>query len=118
RELTGEARSRALAAAHMTLALVVKMSADIDAAHSHEALSLRFSREAGDRIQESRVLANLAHQYLARSRFGAALDSARAAIAIAKETGPPGNLLVALVNEAEALRWLGRSCGEPGEPAG
>lgn len=108
RRLTGRARSRALSASHMALALVVKLDADIDAADNHEALSLRFAREAGDRIQESRVLANLAHQFLARSRFAEALESARAAIAIAEVTGPPGNLVVALVNEALALHRLGR----------
>jgi DNA-binding SARP family transcriptional activator len=92
----------------MALALVVKLDSDVDAADRHEALSLRYAREAGDRIQETRVLANQAHQYLARSRFAEALDCARAAIGIAEVTGPPGNLVVALVNQAVALQLLGR----------
>lgn len=99
---------RALAAAHVALALCLTLAGDLAGADEHYAHALRHAEAAGDVVQLTRIHLNRSHHLLAEARYPDAMRLAGLAVALAEDTGPPGVLAVALCNEAEALTRLGR----------
>jgi len=99
---------RALAAAHVALALCLTLAGDLAGADEHYARALRLAEEAGDVLQVTRIHLNRSHHLLAEARYSDAVHLAALAVELAESTGPPGVLAVALCNEAEALTRLGR----------
>jgi DNA-binding SARP family transcriptional activator/ATP/maltotriose-dependent transcriptional regulator MalT len=103
---TGDAR--ALAAAHIALAMALKQAGETAATDEHYTLALRAARRAGDMVQLTRILVNQSHEQLARAHYGQALEIGSSAVRVAETAGPAGMLIVAMCNEAEALGRVGR----------
>lgn len=99
---------RALAAAHVALALCLTLAGDLAGADEHYAHALRYADAAGDVVQLTRIHLNRSHHLLAEARYPEAVRLAGLAAELAEATGPPGILAIALCNEAEALTRLGR----------
>ncbi|GAA1773811.1 BTAD domain-containing putative transcriptional regulator [Luedemannella helvata] len=99
---------RALAAAHVALALASKLAGDPAAVIHHYDLGLRAARQAGDEVTAARILINQTHEQLARARYPQARDLAARAVRAAARGGAAGMRVVSLCNEAEALARLGR----------
>jgi len=99
---------RALAAAHIALAMCQKLTGDAAGADENYASALRCARRANDLAQVTRIPVNQSHEHLSRARYPEALAVAGSAARTAESAGPAGMLIVALCNEAEALDRVGR----------
>ena len=104
--MTGD--DRALAAAHIALAMALKQAGEPSATDEHYTLALRAARRAGDLVQLTRILVNQSHEQLARAHYEQALEIGSSAVRVAETAGPAGMLIVAMCNEAEALGRVGR----------
>ena len=100
---------RALAAAHIAMALSVSLGGDPATVDEEYVRAAAYATEAGDQVQLARIDANRSHHLLADARFAEAVQAAAAAGATAGKIGSSTLLAVALVNEAEGLLRLGRS---------
>jgi DNA-binding SARP family transcriptional activator len=100
---------RALAAAHIAMALSVSLGGDPATVDEEYVRAAAYATEAGDQVQLARIDANRSHHLLADARFAEAVQAAAAAGTTAGRTGSATLLAVALVNEAEGLLRLGRS---------
>ena len=97
-------RPRALAAAH----LVAAGAADGEAREEHLRLAGESAAADGDVVTLARVLVNRTFALLTRARFAEAAELGAAALRAAEAGAPPGLLIVAQSNLAEALRRVGR----------
>ncbi|WP_088317017.1 BTAD domain-containing putative transcriptional regulator [Kineosporia sp. R_H_3] len=95
---------RALAAAH----LVAAGAAEGDAREEHLRLAGEAAAAAGDVVTLARVLVNQTFTLLSRARFAEAGEVGSAALRAAEAGAPPGLLIAAQANLAEALRRVGR----------
>lgn len=95
---------RAICAAHVTAALTATGSRTAD--HLDQAMVA--AERAGDVVQLSLVLLNVAFNLLREARYPQALEAAERAIQACELGGPPGMLVTALHNAGEALLRLGR----------
>lgn len=99
---------RALAAAHIAMAMALKLNGDVAGTDEQYGHALRVARRAGDVVQQIRILVNQAHEHLSRAQYPQALDVAATAVSLAGAGGPAGIRIVAACNEAEALGRVGR----------
>lgn len=99
---------RALAAAHVTLALYWSLAADPAGSQEHYARALGFAEAARDVVEVTRIRVNRAHHLLVEARYADVLAEIRPAAELCERTGHAAMLAVALCNEAEALARLGR----------
>ncbi|WP_088283396.1 BTAD domain-containing putative transcriptional regulator [Kineosporia sp. A_224] len=97
-------RPRALAAAH----LVAAGAAEGDAREEHLRLAGESAAADGDVVTLARVLVNRTFTLLGRARFAEAGELGSAAVRAAEAGAPPGLLIAARANLAEALRRVGR----------
>ena len=102
------ADERALVAAHVALAMSLKLTGDAAGTEQHYGFALRTARRVGDSVQAIRILINQTHEHLARARYPQALAVAEQAARVAEAGAPAGMVIVAWCNEAEALGRLGR----------
>ncbi|BCB76423.1 hypothetical protein GCM10022251_23850 [Phytohabitans flavus] len=108
---------RALAAAHVALALRAALAGDRAGNVEQYTKALGHAEAARDAVQAARIRANLVSQLLEEARYPEALAESAEAVAAAEAAGNGTALHVALVNRAEALARLGRldeaeRCGE------
>ncbi|WP_173059527.1 BTAD domain-containing putative transcriptional regulator [Phytohabitans houttuyneae] len=108
---------RALAAAHVALALRAALAGDRAGNVEQYTKALAHAEAARDAVQAARIRANLVSQLLEEARYPEALAGSAEAVAAAEAAGNATALSVALVNRAEALARLGRldeaeRCGE------
>ncbi|MGC4773494.1 BTAD domain-containing putative transcriptional regulator [Micromonospora sp. DT44] len=104
--VAGDARSRA--GAHVALALAAMLTGDRMGNAAHYAKALRFAEAAADTIQVIRIRMNLASQQMEEARFAGALNDLTRAVALAERVGNDVLLAIALANEGESLKALGR----------
>ncbi|GFJ86348.1 hypothetical protein Phou_105280 [Phytohabitans houttuyneae] len=98
---------RALATAHVALALCANLDGDPAALRTHYARALDLAEAAGDVIQAIRIRANLAAGMEREARFTEALQMVRPAVALAERCGHTSMLAMSLCNEAALLHRLG-----------
>jgi DNA-binding SARP family transcriptional activator len=98
----------AQAAAHIALALHASLTGDLGGNQEYYDRALQLAEAAGDAMQATRIHANRAACLLDEGRYAQALKEARTAVAHAERNGFAAFLGTALVNEGEALGWLGR----------
>ncbi len=98
---------RALATAHVALALCANLDGDPAALRTHYARALNLAEAAGDVIQAIRIRANLAAGMEREARFAEALQMVRPAVALAERCGHISMLAMSLCNEAALLHRLG-----------
>jgi ATP/maltotriose-dependent transcriptional regulator MalT len=99
---------RALANAHVALALSANLTGDPAALHTHYGRALELAESAGDVVLVTRIRANLAAILERQGRHAEALDVLRPAVTLADRTAHVGMRAMALCNEAMLLRRLGR----------
>jgi DNA-binding SARP family transcriptional activator/tetratricopeptide (TPR) repeat protein len=97
------ATPRALAAAHLALARI----ADGTRKEAHHEQARRAAEAWGDTVTVALVLVNQSHLELAGARFADAAASSREYVRGAELGSPPGRLVAALHNLAEALTRMG-----------
>ncbi len=100
--------ARALATAHVALALALSLGGDPASVIEHYRRAARLATEAGDALLAARTDANLSHHFLADARFAEAVERAAAAASAARRLHEPALESVALENEAEGLVRLGK----------
>jgi DNA-binding SARP family transcriptional activator/tetratricopeptide (TPR) repeat protein len=100
--------SRALANAHVALALYANLDGDPAAMHTHYRQALCLADAVGDPVLVTRIRANLAAYLEREGRYAEALDLLRPALTLASRTAHAGMLAMALCNQAMLLRRLGR----------
>ncbi|OJF10212.1 tetratricopeptide repeat protein, partial [Couchioplanes caeruleus] len=98
---------RALATAHVALALCANLDGDPVALRTHYARALDLAEAAGDVVQAIRIRANLAAGLEREARFPEALQMVRPAVALAERCGHASMLAMSLCNEAALLHRLG-----------
>ncbi|WP_155370822.1 BTAD domain-containing putative transcriptional regulator [Catellatospora vulcania] len=108
---------RALAAAHVALALHAVLTGDRASNIEQYAIALAHAEAARDAVQAARIRSNRLSQLLEEARYPQALTESAEAVAAAEASGNATALTVALVNRSEALARLGRldeaeRCGE------
>ncbi len=105
---------RALAAAHVALALDAMLTGDRVANSTHYTKALRFAEAAADSVHVIRVRMNRASHFIDEACFDEALADIEVAVAEAERIGNPVLLAVSLTNEGDVLATLGR-LGEAAE---
>ncbi len=100
--------SRALAAAHVALALRAMITGDRIANSAHYAKALRFAEAAQDSVQVIRVRMNRASHFMDEACVDEALEDLVVAVAEAERLGNSVMLAVSLTNEGDALSTVGR----------
>ncbi|MEV0458711.1 BTAD domain-containing putative transcriptional regulator [Catellatospora methionotrophica] len=108
---------RALAAAHVALALHAALAGDRAGNTEQYAIALGHAEAARDAVQAARIRSNRLSQLLEEARFPQALAESVDAVAAAEASGNATALTVALVNRSEALSRMGlldeaERCGE------
>jgi DNA-binding SARP family transcriptional activator/Tfp pilus assembly protein PilF len=99
---------RALANAHVALALCANLTGDPAETQTHYERALRLADAAGDPVLVTRVRANLASCLERQGRHAEALELLRPALELATRTAHAGMLAMALCNKANLLRRTGR----------
>jgi len=102
------ADDRALANAHVALALSANLAGDPAALQSHYDRALELAESVGDVVLVTRIRANLAASLERQGRHADALDVLRPAVTLAERAAHTGLRAMALCNEAMLLRRLGR----------
>lgn len=98
---------RALATAHVALALCANLDGDPAALRTHYGRALELAEAAGDVVQAVRIRANLAAGLEREARYAEALDTVRPAVALAEQCGHASMLAMSLCNEGALLQRLG-----------
>jgi DNA-binding SARP family transcriptional activator/Tfp pilus assembly protein PilF len=98
---------RALATAHVALALCANLDGDPAALQMHYARALELAEAAGDVVQAIRIRANRTAGLEREARFSEALEMVRPAVALAERCGHASMLAMSLCNEATMLQRLG-----------
>lgn len=98
---------RALASAHTAAALIAASDGDRRSNSNHYHQALAAAEQAGDGLQQARILANLGSHHLEESRYGEALEVTGRAIDLAEAQGFVTIIGVARCNRAEALLQTG-----------
>lgn len=98
--------SCALAAAHVSLALVAASRGERERNEQEYRLALAAARDGGDRVQLARIHANLSSRALESAEYGQAI--AEAELALATGAGHRFFSALALTNKAEAHLRLGQ----------
>ena len=96
----------ALAAAHVSLALVAASRGERERNEQEYRLALAAARDGGDRVQLARIHANLSSRALESAEYGQAI--AEAELALATGAGHRFFSALALTNKAEAHLRLGQ----------
>jgi DNA-binding SARP family transcriptional activator len=99
---------RALATAHVALALCANLDGDPATLHMHYVRGLELAEAAGDCVQAARIRSNLACGLEREARYAEALEMLALAVADAEESGHAVVLARALSNEAALLHRVGR----------
>jgi TonB-dependent SusC/RagA subfamily outer membrane receptor len=102
------ADSRALAAAHVALALRAMMTGDRPGNSAHYSKALRFAEAARDSVQVIRVRMNRASHFMDEACIDEALEDLTVAVAEAERLGNSVLLAVSLTNQGDALSTTGR----------
>jgi DNA-binding SARP family transcriptional activator len=102
------ADDRALANAHVALALSANLAGDPAALHTHYGRALELAESVGDVVLVTRIRANLAASLERQGRHADALEVLRPAVTLAERTAHAGMRAMALCNEAMLLRRVGR----------
>lgn len=99
---------RALAAAHVALALCADLTGDPVGLRAHYSRALEFAEAAGDTAQVLRIRVNLAAGLEQEGRLVEALAVLHPAVDLARSAGYDGSLALALANQGSLLCSLGR----------
>jgi DNA-binding SARP family transcriptional activator/tetratricopeptide (TPR) repeat protein len=102
------ADQRALATAHIALAVCLAVGGEPAASATHHAEALRIAERIGDVLLITRIQTNRTHTLLAGARYPEALDAAQQAVRSADAAGHANLLSIAACNEALVLGRLGR----------
>jgi DNA-binding SARP family transcriptional activator/Tfp pilus assembly protein PilF len=102
------ADDRALANAHVALALSANLAGDPAALQTHYGRALPLAESVGDVVLVTRIRANLAASLERQGRYADALEILRPAVTLAERTAHAGMRAMALCNEAALLRRVGR----------
>ncbi|MEU4768074.1 BTAD domain-containing putative transcriptional regulator [Actinosynnema sp. NPDC023794] len=99
---------RALAAAHVALALCADLTGDPVGLRAHYSRALEFAEAAGDTAQVLRIRVNLAAGLEQEGRLIEALAVLHPAVDLARSAGYDSSLALALANQGSLLHSLGR----------
>ena len=99
---------KALAAAHVALALHAQLCGDRPAVQTHYEQALAAAEAGGDWFAAVRIRTNRSSSLVHEARYREALAMVQPAVALAEAGGFRWALGAALVNEGDALSWLGR----------
>jgi DNA-binding SARP family transcriptional activator len=100
--------SRALAAAHMVMAMLAALDGDRRANDAHYLRAIEHAERAGDMLQLIRIRSNRASHHLEEGSFADALAELEVARRLADLTGFTPFGALTLSNRAEALVGIGR----------
>jgi ATP/maltotriose-dependent transcriptional regulator MalT/DNA-binding SARP family transcriptional activator len=99
---------RALAGAHMAMALVALVDGDLRGSEGHHRTARGHAEAAGDVLQLVRVRDNLGDHLLEQGRYAEALTELDGAVRLAEVVGFPAYQALALANRGQAQLELGR----------
>jgi DNA-binding SARP family transcriptional activator len=105
---TATGDERALATAHVALALHAQLLGDRVGLAAQYTQALALAESCGDPGLVTRIRTNRASSLIQEARYPAALEMIQPAVALAERTGNRAMHALALTNEAEALCRLGR----------
>lgn len=100
--------SRALASAHVALALTAHLTGDPVGLAAHYGRALQLAEDCGDTVQVLRIRVNLAAGLEQEGRLAEALAVLGPAVELARSVGLTNTLALALANEGALLHRLGR----------